>query len=173
MNTTNTHRTTFDKGDIVMRSEASFPNGALVVDGYDDAGRILAHPLGGGPQYLISLQGALFLRKVSKDQLDNPSWRQSRFGIEGLEEAFIGWTDGRLWNGWEKPRFQMQEANRLLQSLTDRPYRYDPARDAFISTGGSDEEESWVAEVITLPGGETIKVYPIGTGAWCWQEEAR
>ena len=53
MRTTNTRTTTFNKGDIVVRTDATFPEGAMVVDGYDETGRLLAHTVGGGLQYTI------------------------------------------------------------------------------------------------------------------------
>ena len=145
----------------------------MVVDGYDETGRLLAHTLGGGLQYTIGSHGIVSLRKVSDAEMKHPRWRKSRFALEGVPGTFGGWTDGRLWNGWERPHFEFDEANRLLHRLTDLAFRYDSAQDAFIVSDWSGEEEPWVAEVITPPDGEAIKVYPIGTGSWCWQEEAR
>jgi len=145
----------------------------MVVDGYDETGRLLAHTLGGGLQYTIGSHGIVSLRKVSDAELKHPRWRKSRFALEGVPGTFAGWTDGRLWNGWAKPHFEFAEANRLLHSLTELSFRYDSAQDAFVAPDGNGEAESWAAAVITPLEGEPIKVYPIGTGSWCWEEEAR
>jgi len=93
--------------------------------------------------------------------------------LEGVPGIFAGWTNGRLWNGWEKPHFEFGEANRLLQSRTNLSFRYDSAQDAFAAPDGNGEVESWAGRVITPLEREPIKVYPIGTGSWCWEEEAR
>ena len=44
----------FSKGDILIPCDAQFPEGAVVVDGYDKGGRLLAHPMGGGPQLVFT-----------------------------------------------------------------------------------------------------------------------
>jgi len=43
----------FSQGDIICRKDLGYPEGAMVCDGYDDAGRLLAHRLGGGFQLAV------------------------------------------------------------------------------------------------------------------------
>lgn len=38
----------FKTGDKIILVEAVYPNGAMVVVGYEQNGTLLAHPLGGG-----------------------------------------------------------------------------------------------------------------------------
>jgi hypothetical protein len=45
----------FNKGDILVPKGKQFPDCAIVVDGYDHAGRLVMHPLGGGIQTHLSL----------------------------------------------------------------------------------------------------------------------
>jgi hypothetical protein len=162
-------RSDFKNGDVVIKARSVYPNGALVVDGRDPNGRLLAHPLGGGPQYAISTRSEAELRIVTVEEQSKPLWRRARFSLEGLEGGFEGWTTGKLWNGWDMPFFESKEAERLTAHLTDSKPRFDEMRDAFITVAG-DEEEVWAAETVELLGGQTIKVYPIGAGSWCWEE---
>jgi hypothetical protein len=43
----------FGKGEVICREDLGYPEGALVCDGYDAAGGLLAHPLGGGFQLTV------------------------------------------------------------------------------------------------------------------------
>lgn len=164
-------RSDFRKGDIVIKARSVFPNGALIVDGRDSKGRLLAHPVGGGPQYAIRARAEAGLRIVSEGERSKPLWRRSRFSLEGIEDSFEGWTNDRLWNGWDMPFFEPKEAKRLSAQLTHCTPRFDAKQDAFI-TGAGDEEEIWQAEMVELLGGQAIKVYPIGAGSWCWEESS-
>lgn len=161
----------FNKGDIVIKARSVYPTRALVIDGRDTQGRLLAHPLGGGPQYIVGSKGESELRLVPADEQKQPLWRRTRFSLDGLDGSFEGWTNGELWNGWDRPFFESEEAQRLISQLTDSKPRFDAQNDAFI-TVSSDEDEVWQAETATLLGGRTIKVYPIGAGSWCWEEVA-
>src|ERR1035438_5291811 len=50
MDSENKDHVIFKKGNVIIKAEAAYPSGALVVDGYDERRRLMAHPLGGGPQ---------------------------------------------------------------------------------------------------------------------------
>jgi hypothetical protein len=60
-----------------------------------------------------------------------------RFALAESEEAFVRCTDGRTWNGWEMPRFERGEAERLIRRLIrwlgDGRVRFDVAWDAFVT----------------------------------------
>ena len=43
----------FHQGDIIVRDDTTYPEGALIVDGFDKEGNLLAHPMGGGLQFII------------------------------------------------------------------------------------------------------------------------
>ena len=49
----------FQKNEIIVRDDMKYPEGALVVDGYDASGTMLVHPLGGGFQIRILQEAAL------------------------------------------------------------------------------------------------------------------
>jgi hypothetical protein len=68
------------------------------------------------------------------------------------------------------PRFERAEAERLLALLGDKRARFDAGRDAVVTVGQDGEEEVWGVQVITVTDGSRIKVYPVGAGAWIWEE---
>ena len=106
--------------------------------------------------------------------------KKTTFEIEPLEgQAFEGFTEGQRWNGWACPLFTRDESDRLVGAWNALGYKadYDSAADMYrfapIDRFGdpdpdlSDEEEaehfgSFVVDGMTL--------YPIGAGAWIWEE---
>ena len=160
----------FQKNEIIVRDDGKYPHGALVVDGYDASGALLAHPLGGGFQLIIPIPDHERFSRVGGAER-TPIFTRAKFSIDGMEGTFAGWTDGRNWNGWDMPRFESPEAQRLVASLGTDVGKYDPTADAFITEMEAGEPETWPTEIIHLPDGGTVKVYPIGAGSWIWEEE--
>ena len=89
-------------------------HGALVADRYDDAGRLIAHPVGGGLQYCVGAEAAAGLRIVDDAKREHALFRRGRFAPADSAETFEGWSNGRLWNGWEMPRFERAVGSALL-----------------------------------------------------------
>ena len=160
----------FWKNEIIVRDDGKYPEGALVVDGYDAKENLLAHPLGGGVQMIIPPAEHPRFEIVPEEER-TPIFRHARFSREGIEDSLPGWTDGEIWNGWAKPRFEFAEAQSLIAALGKDIGRYDVNTDAFITAMENSDEETWAAEIIHLPDGGTVKVYPIGSGSWIWEEE--
>ena len=151
-----------------MRDDLVYPEGALVVDEFDAAGNLLAHPLGGGMQ--LSIPPELLTRFEIISELEKtPVFHCVAFEMDAIKGRFEGWSDGRLWNGWAKPRFEFAEAMKIVATLKARS-RYNAATDSFTTMISNGQEEVWPAEMISLPDGGTVKVYPIGAGAWIWEE---
>jgi hypothetical protein len=105
--------------------------------------------------------------------------RKALFGMDILGDFNVeGWTDGTLWNGWAKPMFEFPEARRLLdvfahvyeqQSKGARAW-YDEQNDSFCFVlEGDSEPECFPSQIVEVAGQE-LKVYPLGTGAWIWEE---
>jgi hypothetical protein len=159
--------TRFPTGAIVIRTTGIYPKDALCVDGYADDGTLLAHPLGGGFQLKFNPHQAARLREIPPTEREAPIYRRAKFGLEGSEKEFEGWTDGQLWNGWAMPTFEFGAAQEVAKSFNGR---YDRERDCYITRLQDDDEEFWPAEEIVLVGGKKMKVYPIGSGAWIWDE---
>ena len=158
----------FSKGETICREDLGYPEGALVCDGYDEAGRLLAHPLGGGFQLTVPAQDEPRFRVVVEGEKAAALFHKGRFSLADGERVFEGWSNGQLWNGWEMPRFEFAVCGEILKSLGDEQARFDEKADAFVTmTNG--EEEAWAAEEITITDGSRIKVYPVGAGSWIWE----
>ena len=122
----------FHQGDIIVRDDTTSPEGALIVDGFDHDGNLLAHPMGGGLQFIIPASD--LPRFGIADELEKtPVFRRALFTIEDVEEKFTGWCDGRHWNGWAMPRFEFPHAKKVVAALDPKSGRYDAAADAFIT----------------------------------------
>ena len=159
----------FQNSAIIVRDDGKYPEDALVVDGYDNQGHLLAHPLGGGFQISIPLTEHFRFDGVP-DEEKTPIFTRTQFALEGTEGTFAAWTDGTDWNGWAMPRFEFADAQLLIAALGKDVSKYDATADAFITTMQGGDEETWPAEIIHLPDGGTVKVYAIGAGSWIWEE---
>ena len=104
----------FSKGEVICREDLGYPEAALVCDGYDGAGRLLAHPLGGGFQLTVPAQDEPRFRVVAEGEKAAALFRRGRFALADSGETFEGWSNGRLWNGWEMPRFERAVGSALL-----------------------------------------------------------
>lgn len=160
----------FSKGEIIRRDDLAYPEDALVCDGYDDAGRLLAHPLGGGFQLTVPAQDEPRFRAVAEGERDAALFRGGRFTLADGGAAFDGWSNGELWNGWEMPRFEFAVCRAILKALGDGQGRFDERAEAFI-TARNEQEEAWSHEEITIADGSRIKVCPLGAGSWTWEAE--
>lgn len=157
----------FREGQIIIRSDMTYPHGALVVVGMDASGNLRAYPDGGGAEFIVPQADLLRFSIVSQDEAV-PIYRRACFEIEGCDACFDGWSDGTVWNGWARPWFDFQTAQTVLAALAPG-WRYDEQGDAFI-TPNDDGGESWPAVSVELPDGGAAKLYPIGSGSWIWDE---
>jgi len=159
----------FRKDEIIIPIGDVYPANILVVVGYENDGILLAHPVGGGLQYRLTSADSLGFRAVSKEEWESPLWRRTTFAIEGFDETFLGWTDGRKWNGWAMPYFEFCEAEKVVELLGDGHRQFIAEKDIF-RTQGQDGDEDWEGRFITVLGGTEVKVYGIGAGSWIWDE---
>lgn len=99
--------------------------------------------------------------------------RKSVFAIDASPNAYIGYTSGRLWNGWATPYFTLEEAQKLQaewNTNTETPMLYDVTKDLFILQYEDDDEPYvWEGEDIQTVDG--IKhLYGIGAYSHIWDE---
>ena len=160
----------YNKGDILVAKGKEFPDGAIVVDGYDSKGLLRAHMLESEARMRLTALSAGVFRLVGQGELVGPLFRRRRFALADSKEVFSGWTDGRKWNGWEMPQFEKVEADRLVRSLGERRWRFDASRDAFVTLSQAGKEECWTAGTIVVSDGSALRTYGIGAGAWMWLE---
>lgn len=133
------------------------------------------HPQGGGFVYKVGL--AEFAANFTPATI--PPYAPALVSgdwFDGLEVAEC-YSDGRRWNGWGMPMFTYEQALKLI--ATCPTLTYDARLDAFVlpaETGEatvnteSDPDDVFAATYIDVAGVRT-KVYPIGSGSWCWSME--
>jgi len=98
--------------------------------------------------------------------------RKASFQIED-GPAYEGYTDGCLWNGWQMPVFEKEEALRFVAAYSANfgyVAQYNPVTDifSFYDEDGTIMDTFGAIEVFY--GDRVLKVYPIGTGCWVWEE---
>lgn len=157
----------FREGQIIIRSDMTYPHGALVVSRMDESGNLRAYPEGGGAELIVPQSDLSRFSVVGRDEAV-PIYRRAQFEVEGCDARFEGWSNGTAWNGWARPLFDFQTAQTVLAALAPG-WRYDEHGDAFF-TPNDDGEESWPADFVELPDGGAAKLYPIGAGSWIWDE---
>ena len=160
----------YSKGDILVPKAKHFPDGAIIVDGYDSKGLLMAHLLQGEAGLRLSALSASVFRLVDEGELAGALFRRGRFALAESKEVFSGWTDGRTWNGWQMPRFEKVEAERLVRWLGDGRWRFDASRDVLVTLSQAGKEECWRAGTIVVSDGSAVRVYGVGAGAWMWGE---
>ena len=111
------------------------------------------------------------IRKFIDNKFNNTLYEKARFVINGVtDDEFEGYTNGELWNGWEKPYFEKRISDKILEVckkyVDDRSY-YDNKKDEYIIYSNNDEPEIFVSEIIETSDGRK-KVYGIGAGSWTW-----
>ena len=159
----------FIQGEIVVRDDHKYPDGAVVVDGIDEWGHLLVHPFGGGLQFAVPpLEVGRFQSVEPSEQIS--VFSGGKFYLEGIDEEFEGWSDGSSWNGWEKPCFTRDVAHRILAGSGYR-WSYDASVDEFtVVTSEEDEPERFTGEAIQLGDGGSVTAYFVGAGAWVWDK---
>ena len=161
----------FTQGQMIVRDDHKYPDGAVVVDGIDSRGYLLVHPLGGGLQFAVSPRDIGRFQSVEPAE-KIPVFNSGTFYLEGIEGEFEGWSDGSSWNGWEKPCFTRCVAERILAASGCR-WSYDASADEFtVVTSEEDEPERFTGEAIQLGDGGSVTAYFTGAGSWIWEKES-
>ena len=97
--------------------------------------------------------------------------RKSVFYIDN-GPAYIGYTNGDLWNGWATPYFTLEEAQKIQAEFSqgvNYPMLYDVTKDEFRIQYDDDEPYIWKGEDIETVDG--IKhLYGIGAYSHIWDE---
>lgn len=95
------------------------------------------------------------------------------FTIGEYPKAYIGYTSGRLWNGWATPYFELEEAKRVAEGFNETaeyPIQYDEVYDQFyILDQESGELEKW-EKTLAITSEGTKYLYGIGAYSWVWDE---
>ena len=102
----------FLRGTIIVRHDATYPQGALVVSGYGETGELLAYPKGGGAEFRIPASDITKFSAVTEGE-QTPIYRRSNFALEGLRRHF---PDGRTANGGMAGRCPSLRSTKLNES---------------------------------------------------------
>ena len=99
--------------------------------------------------------------------------KRTIFTIDGIAPAYIGYTNGDLWNGWATPLFEKSEALRVMEDYnknSESPMFYNEQYDTFYHFGTDTYGgEMWKGEKHrTAEGIKTL----YGIGAYCWVWDA-
>lgn len=98
--------------------------------------------------------------------------RKTRFEICDDERNYEGYTDGRLWNGWECPWFTKEVTEQIMRDLNSDGVEteYDAATDSYIIQVENCDQPD-VFEGYDVETEDGIKhLYPIGAWCWIWDE---
>lgn len=95
------------------------------------------------------------------------------FTIDAYPKAYIGYTSGRLWNGWATPYYEIEEAKRVAEGFNEcaeYPMQYDKVYDQFyVLDTDTTELETWKGFDVQTEDG-TKHLYGIGAYSWIWDE---
>ena len=97
--------------------------------------------------------------------------RKALFNIDG-GQVYVGYTSGRLWNGWATPYFPLDEAKKIQAEWNDEenPMTYDEVNDIFrIHYDGDDYDYTWEGEDTQTVDGK-LHLYGIGAYSHIWDE---
>ena len=97
--------------------------------------------------------------------------RKALFHIDG-GQVYVGYTSGRLWNGWATPYFPLEEALKICAEWNDEdnPMTYDEERDEFrIHYDGDEIPYVWEGEDFLTDDGR-FHLYGIGAYSHIWDE---
>lgn len=100
------------------------------------------------------------------------SLKQDNFTMDFTDEVFTGYHNGGTWNGWEMPSFEYDEAMQILDLYRDNEFMkatYDAEADAFTFLITDEAEADIYTGFEAVVGGETKKLYDIGSGYWTWE----
>lgn len=94
------------------------------------------------------------------------------FTTNGFEYPHIGYTSGKLWNGWATPYFEVDEALAIMEEfnkyMPEEFITYDEGNDTFMHKIADDETEIWKGKNYRTTEG--IKhLYGIGAYSWVWE----
>ncbi len=157
----------FTKGEIIVRDDLKYPDGAVVVDGLDIRGRLLVHPLGGALQFALPLPEIGRFQSVEPAE-QIPVFSAGTFYLEAIEGEFEGWSDGSSWNGWKKPCCTREVAERIL-AASGYGWSHDAATDEFtVVTSEGDETELFSGQTIQVGDGGFNTAYFVGAGSYIW-----
>lgn len=143
----------------------------------DASGRLVQTTEPNADPVEYSPQGGGYVSRMTPDRFretfkpaKEPAIRKARFTADWLpaDMSVDGFTNDMRWNGWGMPMFTLEQAQRLIPYMPG--LEHDASTDSFVMESENDEpgqHEVFAAQTITVDG-QTVKVYALGAGSWCW-----
>jgi len=113
----------------------------------------------------------------------NINLKKAVFTIDGIEgEEFAGFTSGMSWNGWACPYFTKEVAERIMDKICEwgntKAWYVEENNTYYTNlncdSGYCDEEDTeWWEGSEYIVNGESVVLYCVGGGSWCWDEEVK
>ena len=104
------------------------------------------------------------------------TFRKSAFVIEDWFGPFEGWTEDQNCNGWACPYFEPEIAMQMVDAWGRVTFgnklfkaHYNEERNQFCFWSSGSDWDCFGPQTINVEGRQ-ITVYPIGAGAWIWEE---
>lgn len=94
------------------------------------------------------------------------------FTIDGFNYPHIGYTEGKRWNGWATPYFEVAEAILIMEEFNkdaESPMQYDEVYDQFYILYTDGELETWKGKNYQTEEGMK-HLYGIGAYSWVWED---
>lgn len=130
------------------------------------------------PEGMVSIAnaGGGFVRQVARDAFDQEftpyeyptDYQLVLVSLDGDASVYPGYSNGRRWNGWAMPVFELEAATQICAFAGGK---FDVTSEIFDLTMHGEEEPYLVAPELIMVDGKLIKVWAIGTGCWTWSEE--
>ncbi len=94
-----------------------------------------------------------------------PKLKKAKAGEFSLDGGNIykGYTNGGIWNGWECPYFEKEEADKIAKD-----YNGEFVDDTYVFP--NDDDDVYESENLETVDGKK-KVWAIGAYAWVWEKE--
>ena len=117
-------------------------------------------------------------RKLSEQELEEEALeRRSRIvgksaslTIDAETGCFEGYTTSNIWNGWQCPLFNKENADKICKAFNNEfcKMRYDEENDCFVADYPVDEYTEKYEGRDYIVNGKVEHLYPIGSHGWCW-----
>jgi hypothetical protein len=137
----------------------------------DDQSIVEFYPQGGG--FVRALPRIVFDAAYKPETIGRGFSRVLAHGDWNEGAEYVAYSDGDRWNGWSMPYFEFETAMQIITEMNESAgiveLKYDAGTDSFIyeNEDWPDEPEIYGSRIIECDG-ETVKVYGVGAGSWCW-----
>lgn len=164
-----------DTPQIFIRQGGTYPSDAVRVNKVED-GIVHFHPEGGGFSYSTEQEKFNEMFRAFDPAIDVRQWRRASICVDDFP-SIQGFLDDRRWNGGEMPAFTKEVIDAAMHGdgvFSGIDIKYVPEKDAYEvrmeGMGDDDESDVYVGTEIQVDG-ESVHVYAIGAGGWCWEED--